>query len=135
MKDFASRDPRRRSARRGRGSHDSFLSDNVNRRDHKTAQLCRQVFRALSLALGECGDDLLRELVVVEVRPAPDAGRLLVTVTPSAAGDPLDLLDLLGRLDRAGGRLRHAVAEAITRKRAPELAFTFAPAGPEGVTP
>jgi hypothetical protein len=37
--------------------------------------------------------------------------------------EPAPLRDVLERLDRAGGLLRHAVAMAIVRKRAPELVF------------
>src|SRR4051794_25895376 len=49
--------------------------------DYKTAALCKQVRRAVSLALsGECGDPVLQELQVEEVLPAPGAGRLLVRV-------------------------------------------------------
>ena len=93
------------------------------RADHKTFQLCRQVQRALGLALaGECDDDVLRELYVDEVIPAPDASRLLVRVAVPARVE-VSMIEVLGRLERVHGRLRQAVAQAITRKRAPELTF------------
>src|SRR4051794_33128806 len=99
------------------------------RRDYKTAQLCRQVFWALSMALGDCADDVLRELVVVDVTPAPDAGRLLVQVATSAAAaasaDAVGVADVMTRLAQASGFLRREVASAITRKRAPELMFVL----------
>ena len=145
MKDFANRGSRRRGRRaRGEGFASEFESSSTSsffeshgskRRDHKTAQLCRQVFRAVSLALGECADDVLRELVVHEVEPAPDASRLLVRVGFSAAvaaADVTGVADVLGRLGQASGFLRREVATAITRKRAPELMFTFAAAGDVG---
>jgi hypothetical protein len=93
-------------------------------------QLCRQAQRALSLApAGECGDDVLRSLYVDSVLPAPDATQLLVRlVIPSTARD-VRADDILARLDRVHGLLRHAVAEAITRKRAPELSFIIVPEG------
>jgi len=134
MKDFANRGSRRRGRRARADGFDSssssgfFESHGIKRRDHKTAQLCRQVFRAVSLALGECADDVLRELVVHDVEPAPDASRLLVRVGFSAAvaADVTGVADVLGRLGQASGFLRREVATAITRKRAPELLFTFA---------
>jgi ribosome-binding factor A len=131
MKDFANRGSRRRG-RRAQGedlvSDGFFESHGRGRRDHKTAQLCRQVFRAVSLALGECADDVLRELVVHDVEPAPDASRVLVRVGFSAAAPPTlaGVADVLGRLGEASGFLRREVTAAITRKRAPELMFTFA---------
>lgn len=111
------------------GDSGSFFdgSGRSKRSSQKTAQLCRQVFRAVSLALGACGDDVLRELGVVDVEPAPDASRLLVRVSIPAPGAQVTLPDVLARLERAGGFLRRQVAAAITRKRAPELLFTFAP--------
>lgn len=91
----------------------------MNRRhDRKTLQLARQVQRALSFALAETGDDLLLTAYVEDVQPAPDAGHMLVSV--HGDGDPLALLRAL---NANTGRLRSAVAEAITRRKAPELAF------------
>src|SRR4051812_41584223 len=143
MKDFANRGSRRRGRRaRGEGfaseesSSSFFESHGRGKRDHKTAQLCRQVFRAVSLALGECADDVLRELVVHEVEPAPDASRMLVRVGFSASvADVTGVADVLGRLAQASGFLRREVATAITRKRAPELMFTFAAADAGGEVP
>jgi ribosome-binding factor A len=113
-------------------SHSFFdSSSGRGRRDHKTAQLCRQVFRAVSLALSECGDERLRELIVHDVAPAPDASRLLVRVGWSAAAassSQVGVMKVLASLNDAGGFLRREVAAAITRKRAPELMFTFAAA-------
>lgn len=97
----------------------------------KAGRLCRQVAETLSLALSECGDDLLRDLSIREVVPAPDAWRLAVTVEilrPSP-----DLTAVLAALARAHGRLRSEVASAIQRKRAPELVFRLAP--PEEAAP
>jgi ribosome-binding factor A len=139
MSDFAHRGSRRRSRRASDAAaffdespETFFQSTGRGRRDHKTAQLCRQVFRALSLALGECADDVLRELSVLDVQPAPDASRMLVRVACSAsAGDPVGMADVLARLGEAGGFFRREVAAAITRKRAPELMFVLVPPGGE----
>jgi ribosome-binding factor A len=91
---------------------------------HKARQLCRQVAEVLdSLLAGHSGDDLLQELAVVAVEPAPDASRLLVTVSLRPSAIPPDLAAILTNLDRASGWLRSEVASAITRKRAPLLVY------------
>jgi ribosome-binding factor A len=105
--------------------------------DYKTLQLCRQVFRALSGGLSgendgdeQAGDDVLRDLAVHSVLPAPDATRLLVNVYLTSP-PPHPAPDVIrGRLARAAGRLRAEVAAAIVRKRAPELTFNLLPAAP-----
>ena len=82
--------------------------------------------QALSLALADSSDDLLRELTVISVDPAPDAGRLLVTVAPAAWAAASDAVVILARLNAAAPWLRREVASFITRKRAPELSFALA---------
>ena len=101
-------------------------------KDRKTKQLCRQVFQAVSLALaGECDDEVLRDLTVESVTPAPNASRLLVCVAlpPARPGEEvLSPQNVLERLAVHHARLRRCVAAAVTRKRAPEL--TFLPIAP-----
>jgi ribosome-binding factor A len=98
----------------------------VQRCGRKTLQLCRQVERALNYVLaGECDDDVLRDLTIVSVEPAPDASRMMVTVAPSMPGT-CDLPRILEHLQNASGMLRSFVAASIHRKRAPELAFRVA---------
>ena len=97
----------------------------------KTLQLCHQVAETLRDALaGQCDDDVLQGLDVVEVSPGPDASRLLVAVRPLGPAEPGRILE---RLDRASGRLRTAVAAAITRRKTPVLAYRLAV--PPGVEP
>ncbi len=92
--------------------------------DYKTAALCKQVRRALSLALaGECGDPVLQTLIVEEVLPAPNAGRLLVRLLLSTRDGSPSVIEVLERLERVHGLLRASVGEAIVRKRTPELSF------------
>jgi ribosome-binding factor A len=89
----------------------------------KTLQLCRAAERTLAAVLaGECNDDILRELVVLSVVPGPKAGRLLVTVG-LPGGASVSIEEVLARLDRVAGRLRSEVAAAVSRRKAPELAF------------
>jgi ribosome-binding factor A len=127
---------------------DDFFRQSANRKaDQKARQLCRQVYRTLSVALPGCGDDVLQDLTVVAVDPAPDAGHLLVTVSLGSAsgggggddrggrdsndlagdGVPAPGWDVLARLAGAAGRLRAEVARDIVRKRAPELSFRVVP--------
>ncbi len=94
----------------------------------KAQQFCRQVQRALNLALTDRNaSDGISGLFVEDVFPAPDCGRLLVHVL-IPAGRPV--ADAVSALRRDAPRLRSEVAMAITRKRAPELFFI--PAVPDG---
>ena len=96
--------------------------------ERKSRQFCRQVQRALNLALADGhADDGMTDLFVEAVSPAPDCGHLLVHVIV-----PVDrpVTEALGALRRDAPRLRSEVAMAITRKRAPELSFV--PAFPVG---
>ena len=89
--------------------------------ERKTRQLCRQVQRALNLALAEGGaevDELFADAVTA------GGGPLMVHVVVPA-GRPVG--EALAALRRDAPRLRADVARAITRKRAPELAFVAVP--------
>jgi len=92
-------------------------SGNQQQDQRKVRQFCRQVQRALNLALTECSSGAS---TVEEVVPAPDCGRLLVYV-----GVPLeaDVPSAMAELRQLSPRLREEVARAISRKRAPELTF------------
>lgn len=101
----------------------------------KTLQLCQQVAQTLNYLLsGELGDELLQMLQVDEVRPAPDASRLLVIVVPAVDHDrPVPPPEILAKLQAATALLRHEVARSIHRKRAPQLTFEYrARPAPEG---
>jgi ribosome-binding factor A len=94
--------------------------------DRKTLQLCRQVAETLNLVLsGECSDEFLQCLQVVDVRPAPDASQLLVLVSPSLVDPAPNPVTVLQHLAAANGRLRAEVAAAIVRRRAPKLVFQY----------
>ena len=87
----------------------------------KTQQFCRQVQRALNLALAErLVADVECDLFVEYVSPAPDCGHLLVHVA-TAGTQPV--ADALRALRSDASRLRTEVAMAIARKRAPLLCF------------
>lgn len=114
---------------RAHGDEDAFsgrASRALRRRqqENKLGGLCRQVQRTVALSLsGECHDEVLRDLLVWAVLPAPDASRLLVQVYFSAARPDVSLVDVLARLERVNAWLRGEVARSIVRKRAPELMF------------
>lgn len=110
----------RRPRRRGR----SGLSSRPQRTDRKTLQLCGQVADTLNFVLsGELDDDLLRNLYVESVRPAPDASRLLVSVSPLDPGDTARADAILQRLAIFSSRLRSEVSQSIHRRKTPELTF------------
>ena len=108
---------------------DPFASTAHNRKD---LQLCRQVADTLSLALGDCGDDCLRDLHVVRVVPAPDASQLLVIVGSPLGEVPPPPDEVLAHLQARSVWLRGEVAHAITRKRAPSLLFEYLATAPGG---
>jgi ribosome-binding factor A len=87
----------------------------------KTQQFCRQVQRALNLALAS-GDSQLQgyEIFVEEVSPAPDCGHLLAHVVVS---EGRLISEAMAWLRQNQPRLLSEVAMSIARKRAPELAF------------
>lgn len=94
------------------------------KRNRKAIQLCSQVAETVGLALaGEFADELLQNLQVVSVDPAPDASHLAVAVRVDASDGQVDPQDVLDRLHAVAGQLRCLVAAAITRKRAPRLEF------------
>jgi ribosome-binding factor A len=104
----------------------------AERTGRKSHQLCAQVADTLSQIFGgECGDQVLQSLMVLEVVPAPDASQLLVRVGPVTRDLKLGTAEVTAALDRAAGWLRSEIAAAITRKRAPRLVFRFIPARPE----
>lgn len=104
-----------------------FFKPKRNRRtSHKDWQLCRQVSETLNYILsGESHNEILRNLIVVDVVPAPDSHRLLVTVCPFAPNASFDPAEAMERLKQAVGRLRSEVARSITRRRVPEIVFNF----------
>ena len=95
----------------------SSHSSSDRQAERKAQQFCRQVQRALNLALA---DREIGDLFVEEVLPAPDCGHLLVYVVIPAG---VSIIDTMAALGREAPALRSEVASAINRKRAPELRF------------
>ena len=87
----------------------------------KTQQFCRQVQRALNLALATSDSQLQGyEIFVEEVSPAPNCGHLLAHVVVSEGRLTSEAMTWLRQNQP---QLRREVAMSIARKRAPELAF------------
>lgn len=110
-------------------SDDDPYSDRKRSRvaDHKTLRLCRQALEALQIAMaGEIGDEVLQQLFISSVGPAADPSKLEVTVELPADVSPVDAF---ARLEKARGLLRTLVAQAISRKKVPDLVFRVS--GPE----
>jgi ribosome-binding factor A len=92
----------------------------------KTLQLCAQVHDALSFPFAGADDPVLQDLVLDRVEPMPDERHVLIVVQdPCGHG----LVATLAALDRARGFLRAAVAEAVQRRRVPQLSFSVLPNG------
>jgi ribosome-binding factor A len=87
--------------------------------NRKAMQLCRQVQHALSIALE---GDVLRDLTVQSVVPAPDSSRLLVTFVYQGVA-AASSQDVLAAIEAQRPRLRSAVASAIHRKKTPDLTY------------
>ncbi len=95
----------------------------------KVQQLCKQVERAAVVTLAECGGDEVAEAWVEAVEPAPDAGRLRITVVLGPTQGTSDLDAARAAFVRATPAFRDGVARSIHRKRVPEIVFDVRLAG------
>jgi ribosome-binding factor A len=92
--------------------------------NRKALQLCSQIEQTLAVILSwESGSELLRNLVVEAVEPAPDSTRVLVSVSLAVAAEPFGPRQALTGLHRSAAWLRTEIAAAIHRKRVPQLVF------------
>jgi ribosome-binding factor A len=97
----------------------------IRQAQRKTQQFCRQVQRALNLALADSGvTGIGCDVFVDEVSPGPDCGHLLVHIVVQ---DGYPVADAMSALRSDASRLRSEVAMAIARRRAPELFFVPVP--------
>ena len=111
------------SARRGARS-ESDGSDSPGRRaSRKELQLAAQVGRSIEMTLvGECEDEVLQNLSVDSVKPVA-GNRMLVMLIVHPPGTDLGREEVLARLEAARPLLIQRVAEDISRRSVPELAF------------
>ena len=104
------------------GTDPRFWHDRRTRgTDRKLRQLCKQVGDAVQLALGGThAAEAFVGAIVAQVTPAPNAGNLAVEIEVASAQQQAEAQAALARV---GGYLRGEVAQAITRRRAPQLTF------------
>ncbi|MBS2027065.1 MAG: ribosome-binding factor A [Deltaproteobacteria bacterium] len=93
----------------------------------KTMQLCKQVQRVVASVLAECADGHVSQLSLLGVEPAAGSSVLRVAVVAMGA-DGEALAATRAALEQLKPYLRMEVADAICRKRVPELVFSVVPA-------
>jgi len=95
--------------------------------------LCSQVAETLGLVFAGGGDDeRLLDLGLLSVEPAPTVSRLLVKVYPLPGSPRRSVPEICSVLKAARPFLRREIAEAISRRKIPELAFEVVPGPLEG---
>lgn len=99
-------------------------SNQTSPSDKKTRQLCRQVHQRLDLALSDLDDPALHGVWVYGVTPAGGGRALLVHVI---VRDAEQIREVSKHLESARSHLRSEVAQAIHRKRTPQLQFVVLP--------
>ncbi len=87
--------------------------------NRKALQLCRQVERTLTIALE---GEVLRELTVESVLPAPDSSRLLITLRYHGQ-TTVATAEIHDALHASHAKLRGEIAADIHRRKTPELTF------------
>ena len=99
-------------------------ADRDKRGNRKLLQLCKQVERAAAITLASvCSSDALIGASVASVEPAPDSGRLVVTVILAGGSAPENAIEAHDALRRSTPAFREEVARSVHRKRVPELLF------------
>jgi ribosome-binding factor A len=83
------------------------------------------VQEALTWALGSVGNQRLAYCSIADVEPLPGGNRLLVKVS---VPPNLPVTAIAADLTAAAPGLRTEVAQAVTRRKAPELVFLPVPA-------
>ena len=95
------------------------------RKGRSDGRLCAQVSEALGFALAESDEDALASAWIEDVVPAPNVARLRVIVR---AAKGIDADALLARLEALAPSFRYEIANAINRKKTPQLCFVVLPA-------
>jgi hypothetical protein len=97
--------------------------------NHHVYQLCKQARQAIDAAIiCDCGDPIFDDFTACWVDPTPgNSSNLLVTFGLREA-DPERLQHAYECLSHVATVLRMAVAEAICRKKVPQLRFQILPA-------
>jgi ribosome-binding factor A len=93
----------------------------------KDLQVCKQAKMAIDAALAASSDEVLRDLRVQRVEPAPDARRLRVHIGVPEWVFGGHEQSVREHFKSARGFLRCEVAAAVSRKRVPQLLFELVP--------
>ena len=118
------RPPRRNGVRLEADEARFFFDLESVRPDHRVRSLCRQALEAVSLALADADlDERLEGAWTVSVDPAPGPERLLVSVALPSGSSGTRAEGALQALMEKKAWLRSELAQAIHRKRVPDLAF------------
>lgn len=92
--------------------------------DRKVLQLCKQVEQSAAFTLASvCESDALLGAAVAIVEPAPDAGRLMVSVVLASGKGTEDATEAKTVLLRSTAAFREELGRYIHRKRVPDLVF------------
>jgi len=95
--------------------------------DRKAAQLCSQVRHALEFIIPDVLRDSDWDAIVLDVRPAPNTGHLLVLLQAIDGLHEEDSLRLEAAVFKKAGLIRTAVAGSIQRRKVPTLTFRVVP--------
>ncbi len=98
-------------------------NDSTHKLSRKALQLCEQVKTSLHGIFAACADDVVRDLQILAVQPAPNTGRLLIAVAVTPTADAVSREAVVSHLHQVAGWVRSEVASAIHRRKAPELAW------------
>ena len=106
-----------------------YLRRGFKKKNKKIHRLCSQVMRTLNVSLSTEGrHDLLQGLSVDTVQPAPNASRLLVSVSTIKPLHQEECEELRQLLKQMKGLFREELAIVLHRKHVPDLIFQlFAP--------
>jgi ribosome-binding factor A len=92
----------------------------------KELQLCKEAARIISLVLmGETGQPLLRDLLVLSIQSEHDGSSICVSVGHYSADNQVAETEVLEALKRVQGLLRTVLAHALHRKHTPTLSFHY----------
>ena len=107
-----------------------FKAGRQTKMDRKAMQLAKQIAETLQLVLTDDHSEL-DGLSVLNVIPAPDSRRMLVTVAWDCSvqndDQPTQHDQLMSELQQHVPRLRAEIARSITRKKTPQLTFEIVP--------
>lgn len=95
--------------------------------DRKAAQLCSQVRHALEFIIPDVLRDSDWDAMVLDVRPAPNTGHLLVLLQAIDGLHEEDSVRLEAAVFMKSGLIRTAVAGSIQRRKVPTLTFRVVP--------